>query len=75
MEEYIKEIDDENQYLSKEIPIDVDNMKEMNSPLKKNSTHQLRNTVKIITYNFFSQPTPVNTNVNDYKDERLNDFI
>jgi len=75
MEEYIKEIDDENQYLSKEIPIDVDDMKEMNSPLKKNSTHQLRNTVKILTYNFFSRPPPVNTNGTDYKDERLNDFI
>ena len=75
MEEYENEINDENKYISKEIPIDVDDMKEMNIPFNQNGTHQLRNTVKILTYNFFSRPPPVNTNGNDYKDSRFNDFI
>ena len=75
MEEFEDDINDENKYISKEIPIDVDDMKEMNIPFNQNGTHQLRNTVKILTYNFFSRPPPVNTNGNDYKDSRFNDFI
>ena len=55
MEEYENDINDENKYISKEIPIDVDDMKEMNIPFNQNGTHQLRNTVKILTYNFFSR--------------------
>ena len=34
-----------------------------------------RNEVKLLTYNFFLRPPPIKTNENDYKSERLNDFI
>ena len=34
-----------------------------------------RKTIKFLTYNIFLRPPPVKNNDNDYKDERLNDFI
>ena len=35
----------------------------------------VKTSVRILTYNFFSRPPPVNTNGTDYKDDRLQDFI
>ena len=34
----------------------------------------LRKTIRLLTYNFFCRPPPVNSNNGDYKDSRLNDF-
>ena len=34
-----------------------------------------RNHVKILTYNIFIRPPPIKNNENDWKDERLADFI
>lgn len=33
------------------------------------------NKIKLLTYNIFLRPPPVKNNENDWKDERLNDFI
>ena len=35
----------------------------------------IRDSVRLLTYNFFCRPPPVNTNKDDYKDSRLQDFI
>ena len=35
----------------------------------------LRNSIRLLTYNFFCRPPPVNSNDGDYKDARLNDFL
>ena len=35
----------------------------------------LRETIRLLTYNFFCRPPPVNSNNGDYKDARLNDFL
>ena len=57
--------------------LDINGIKEMKNSLSQDSSFISfkRNKVKILTYNFFSRPPPVNTNGNDYKDSRLNDFI
>ena len=34
-----------------------------------------KNTIRLLTYNFFCRPPPINTNGNDYKDSRLSDFV
>ena len=35
----------------------------------------IRDSVRLLTYNFFCRPPPVNTNKDDYKDSRLQDFL
>ena len=43
-----------------------------------NISHELiikRKTVKVLTYNLFLRPPPIKSNENDWKDERLVDFI
>ena len=35
----------------------------------------LRNSIRLLTYNFFCRPPPVHSNKGDFKDARLNDFI
>ena len=34
-----------------------------------------RNSIRLLTYNIFCRPPPINTNADDYKDLRLKDFI
>ena len=70
-------IPDKDKYYSKEIALDVDEIQTFSKPLNQNSAQPklIRDAIKILTYNFFSRPPPVNTNGTDYKDERLNDFI
>ena len=34
-----------------------------------------KNTIRLLTYNFFCRPPPVHSNKSDYKDSRLNDFL
>ena len=72
MEEDYNDITEENKFIPKEISLDVDEIKEMKKPFSQKSSEDR---VKILTYNFFSRPPPVNTNGNDYKDSRLNDFL
>ena len=52
-----------------EKPINKLNKKEKNS-----EKVILRNAIRLLTYNFFCRPPPVNSNNGDFKDERLNDF-
>ena len=70
-------IPDKDKYYSKELALDVDEIQTFSKPLNQNSAQPelIRDTIKILTYNLFSRPPPVNTNGTDYKDERLNDFI
>ena len=35
----------------------------------------VRKSIRLLTYNIFCRPPPVNSNQGDYKDARLNDFI
>lgn len=32
-------------------------------------------TIKLLTYNLFLRPPPIKTNDDDFKNERLNDFL
>ena len=41
---------------------------------KETSTEDTKN-IRLLTYNFFCRPPPVNTNKDDYKDSRLEDFV
>lgn len=33
-----------------------------------------KTSIRLLTYNFFCRPPPINTNISDYKDSRLRDF-
>jgi hypothetical protein len=35
----------------------------------------VRKSIRLLTYNIFCRPPPINSNQGDYKDARLNDFI
>ena len=52
-----------------------ENKIDSNTTNSNNDQLLLRTTVRILTYNFFSRPPPVNTNGTDYKDDRLQDFL
>jgi endonuclease/exonuclease/phosphatase family metal-dependent hydrolase len=73
----MKEFTDENSgdkiIYSGPIDFEDNDIKESNIPLKKNDVHN--DTIKILSYNFFARPPPINTNGTDYKNERLDDFI
>ena len=57
---------------SKGIPID--NIEKIN--IKNNNKSNLTDErIRLLTYNFFCRPPPINTNKDDYKDSRLKDFI
>ena len=56
------EMNDDNQYNI--------NKKESNLEVKFS-----KDTIRLLTYNFFCRPPPVNTNNDDYKDSRLKDFV
>jgi sphingomyelin phosphodiesterase len=56
---------------SKGIPIT--NIEQIN--IKKNNSSNLADErIRLLTYNIFCRPPPINTNI-DYKDSRLNDFM
>ena len=42
---------------------------------KKETSTEDSKIIRLLTYNFFCRPPPVNTNKNDYKDSRLKDFV
>lgn len=48
---------------------------EMNRELIKKEVLLKRTSIKLLTYNIFLRPPPVKNNENDWKDERLADFI
>lgn len=45
--------------------------------LDKNQNHKIldREDIRILSYNIFLRPPPIKNNDNDWKDERLDDFI
>ena len=57
---------------SKGIPIDNIEKININNNNKSNLTDER---IRLLTYNFFCRPPPINTNKDDYKDSRLKDFI
>ena len=77
MNEYTNISSDEKKFFSIDIKADDNDIKTVNHETKKNSFEPLlqQNSVRILSYNFFSRPPPVNTNGTDYKDSRLKDFL
>ena len=74
MKEYPDDNSEDKKIFSHGINSDDNDIKEAKMPLKENSDH--KGSIKILSYNFFARPPPINTNGNDdYKNERLNDFI
>ena len=75
MKEYPDDNSEDKKFFSHEINSDDnDDIKEAKMPLKDNSNH--KGSIKILSYNFFARPPPINSNGHDdYKNERLNDFI
>jgi len=53
---------------------------DLNKPNKNNKitfteNNKSTNSIHLLTYNFFCRPPPVNTNKDDYKDSRVEDFV
>ena len=76
MRKYSNDISNENNYYSMDND-DENDIKENNINSKNNLNEELsyRNSVRLLSYNFFLRPPPVNNNGSDYKNERLKDFI
>ena len=72
MREFSDDNSEDKKIYSGSINFEDNDIKESNIPLMKISHND---TVKILSYNFFARPPPINTNGTDYKNERLNDFI
>ena len=72
MKEFSDDNSEDKKIYSGPINFEDNDIKESNIPLMKISHN---GTVKILSYNFFARPPPINTNGTDYKNERLNDFI
>jgi len=72
MREFSDDSSEDKKIYSGPINFEDNDIKESNIPLMKISHND---TVKILSYNFFARPPPINTNGTDYKNERLNDFI
>ena len=64
MEEEPNNIFKEDKDNLKEISLEISKINEINKPINQDQDSLLdqRNTVKILTYNFFSRPPPVHTN-------------
>ena len=77
MSEYSNEIMAEKKYFSVDIKTEEAELKANNNQSKKNSIEPLlfRSSVRLLSYNFFARPPPVNNNGSDYKNERLKDFL
>jgi endonuclease/exonuclease/phosphatase family metal-dependent hydrolase len=76
MKEYSNDNPNEKKYYSSDINLLNDNeIKEYKTPLKNISNEFHKGSIKVLSYNFFCRPPPINTNGNDYKNERLNDFV
>ena len=78
MNEYSNDLSEEKKYYKMDISTEENDIKISTNNTKKNVAEPLlsdRSSVRLLSYNFFARPPPVNTNRTDYKDERLKDFI
>ena len=77
MNEYSNDLSEEKKYYKMDISTEENDIKISTTNTKKNVAEPLldRSSVRLLSYNFFARPPPVNTNGTDYKDERLKDFI
>ena len=66
-------ISSENRIVSRK-GIPIDNTEKI-SIKNNNNSFLIDERIRLLTYNFFCRPPPINTNKDDYKDSRLKDFI
>jgi endonuclease/exonuclease/phosphatase family metal-dependent hydrolase len=78
MRKYSNDLSNENNYYSMDND-DIIEIKENNNNSKnnQNANEELltRNSIRLLSYNFFLRPPPINNNGSDYKNERLKDFF
>ena len=78
MRKYSNDLSNENNYYSMDND-DIIEIKENNNNSKnnQNANEELltRNSICLLSYNFFLRPPPINNNGSDYKNERLKDFF
>ena len=55
--------------------VEIKNINNINKIQQNSEKVILRNSIRLLTYNFFCRPPPINSNDGDYKDARLNDFL
>ena len=78
MNEYSNDMSDEKKYFSMDIKTEDNEIKNNSNNIPKKNSFEpllLRSSVRLLSYNFFSRPPPINTNGTDYKDARLKDFL
>ena len=69
-----KELSEEKK-LSNSLNAEIKNINNINKIQQNSEKVILRNSIRLLTYNFFCRPPPINSNDGDYKDARLNDFL
>ncbi len=69
-----KELSEEKK-LSNSLNVEIKNINNINKIQQNSVKVILRNSIRLLTYNFFCRPPPINSNDGDYKDARLNDFL
>ena len=70
-----KELSEEKK-LFNSLNVEIKNINSNINKIQQNSEKViLRNSIRLLTYNFFCRPPPINSNDGDYKDARLNDFL
>ena len=69
-----KELSEEKN-LFNSLNVEIKNINNINKIQPNSEKVILRNSIRLLTYNFFCRPPPVNSNDGDYKDARLNDFL
>ena len=78
MRKYSNDLSNENNYYSMDND-DIIEIKENNNNSKNNpnANEELltRNSIRLLSYNFFLRPPPINNNGSDFKNERLKDFF
>ena len=72
-----KELSEEKQLNDLSASTGIDQSKnDNNNKIEMNIESSIpRNSIRLLTYNFFCRPPPVHSNQGDFKDARLNDFI
>ena len=78
MNEFSNDMSDEKKYFSMDIKTEDNEIKNNSNNIPKKNSFEpllLRSSVRLLSYNFFSRPPPINTNGTDYKDARLKDFL
>ena len=69
-----KELSEEKK-LFNSLNVEIKNINNINKIQPNSEKVILRNSIRLLTYNFFCRPPPINSNDGDYKDARLNDFL